>query len=122
MLDSVERAECQPFFLRRNERSEMLPFGALFLHGLGRQLRRQDAKALLDGHTVSGELVVGGETGGMSRLGDDAFDRLFLERVDSLAILPSNRYKASFVKSVSVDGWVPSSSQESSRGFLPCLL
>ena len=57
------------------------------LHGLGRQLGGEDAEALLDGHSVSRELVIGGEASRVSRLGQQTIDGLLLERVDALAIL-----------------------------------
>lgn len=64
------------------------------LHGLSGELGGEDTEALLDSNAVSGELVVGGESCRMSRLGEHAFDRLLLERVDALAVLfPPTRIK-----------------------------
>ncbi len=48
------------------------------IHRLGGQLRGQDAEPLLDGDSVPGELVVGGEARRVGALGDDALDGLLL--------------------------------------------
>lgn len=61
-----------------------------FLHGLSRQLSRQDTESLLDGDTVSRELVVGGEPRRVGALCDDTFQRLLAQRVDTLAVLSSS--------------------------------
>lgn len=74
---------------RRNFESDENLVVLLGLHGLCWKLGREDTETLLDGDTVSGELVIGGEASRVCRLGQDAFDGFLLERVDTLAVLLS---------------------------------